>query len=62
MSVSATSTPVIVANNEADLVLKKIPCINYPLCFQKNNVDVRALIDLSSEVNAMILTFAAKQT
>ena len=47
-------------SKENHVTLKRVPCINYPLCFQKNTVGIRTLVDSGSEVNAIILTYAAK--
>lgn len=40
------------------LALDWIPCIYYPACFKNNKI--QALINSSSEVNAMTLTYTAK--
>ena len=40
--------------------LQRVPCIRYPVQFQENQEVVRALVDSSSEVNAMTLAYAAK--
>ena len=37
-----------------------VPCIHYPVQFKKDTVEVRALIDLGSEVNAMAPAYAKK--
>ena len=42
------------------LMLDWVPYIHYLLCFQKYIVRVKALINYSSEVNAMILNYALK--
>ena len=42
------------------VVLEKIQCIHYPLCFRKSSADVEALLDLGSEVNAMTPAFASR--
>ena len=56
-AVSATST-LVTASLE---VLQHAPCISYPVQFQGGRAgEVRALIDSSSEVNAMTSAFAAK--
>ena len=39
-------------------VVVKVPCIHYPVRFQEKQV--RALLDSSSEVNAMNLNYARK--
>ena len=38
--------------------LTRVPCIRYPITFQKKSVPVSALLDSSSEVNAIHPTFA----
>lgn len=48
------------ASKETNVALKKVPYIYYPLCFEKNITDIRALINSGSEVNAMITVFGAK--
>ncbi len=64
-AVSATSTSVT-ANSEASAqalgTLKRVPCIWYPVQFQKESQleEVRALIDSGSKVNAMTPAFAAR--
>ena len=40
------------------LALNRVPCIHYPIRFKKN--EVRALIDLGSEINAMTPEYAPK--
>ncbi len=40
--------------------LQRVPCIRYPVQFQKDQPKVKALIDSGSEVNAMTPAFAAK--
>ena len=42
------------------MVLKKVPCIHYPLGFWKDTVEVRALIDLGSELNAISPAYTSK--
>ena len=42
-----------VTNGGEEVVLKKVPCIYYPIRFQKNQEQVRALFDSGSKVNAM---------
>ena len=58
VSVLATSSSVIETNKE--VTLKWLPCINYPLCFQKDTTGVRALVDSGSEVNVMTPTYTTK--
>lgn len=55
-----TSMLVIMASKEADINLEWVPCINYLLCFQKNTVDIRPLIDSDSKVNIMTLDYTDK--
>ena len=40
-------------NSDKEVVLKKIPCIHYPIRFQEGQEQVKALLDSGSEVNAM---------
>ena len=41
--------------------LECVPCIHYPVQFEDTNeTQVYALIDLSSEVNAMTLAYASR--
>lgn len=40
--------------------LERVPCIYYPLCFRKSKGDMKAFIDSSSEINAMILAYTNK--
>ena len=46
------------ANKEA--TLERVPCIRYPVRFKKDQNDTQALINSSSEVNAMNLVYANK--
>lgn len=46
------------ANKEDDVVLKRVLCIDYLIQFKENKM--RALINLSSEVNAMTLRYSSK--
>ena len=39
---------------------ERVPCIYYLLCFQKDTIGVKALIDSGSEVNVMTLAYALK--
>lgn len=43
-----------------DVVLDHVPCIHYPVCFQKDQDKLLALIDLGSEVHAMTPTYISK--
>lgn len=40
--------------------LEKVLCIYHSFCFQKNLYKIRVLINSSSEINAIILTYIAK--
>ena len=42
------------------MTLKQVPYIYYPLRFQKNTIDIKALIDSGSKVNAIIPAYALK--
>ena len=54
-----TSTSVT-ASPKAN-TLQRVPCIHYPIQFQRDQAgEVRALIDSDSKVNAMTLAFAAR--
>ena len=48
------------ASKKDDVTLERVPYVHYLLRFWKNTVDVRALIDSGSEVNAMIPAYASK--
>ena len=63
MSVSATSVPVTDGGEE--VVLEKIPCIYYPVQFQKDSKQegqqqVRALINSGSKLNAISPAYVEK--
>ena len=60
VSVSATFLSIIEASKEEHVSLEQVPCIHYLLCFHKDTVGVRPLIDLGSEVNAMSPAYALK--
>ena len=60
MSILATSTPVIEASEEEEVALARVPCIHYPLRFQKDTNKVQALIDTGSKVNTMAPAYASK--
>lgn len=51
---------MIEVNKENEIVLKKVLCIQYLFYFQKDNAEVKALINLGSKVNAMTLEYALK--
>ena len=57
MSVSATSGPV---TNGGDKVVVKVPCIYYPVWFQEDQEQIRALFDSGSEINAINPVLARK--
>ena len=42
------------------LALDWVPCIRYPIRFKKSEVQVRALIDSGSEINAITPGYALK--
>ena len=48
------------ADKEDEVVLERVQCIYYPLCFQKDIVEVKALLDSGSEVNAMTAAYVSK--
>ena len=48
------------ASKEDVVALDRVPCIRYPIRFKKNEVQVQALIDSGSEVNAMTLGYTSK--
>ena len=58
--VSATSLLVIETSKKKHVSLEQVLYIYYLLHFWKDTASVRALIDLSSDVNAMILAYASK--
>ena len=47
-------------NKEDEVTLERVPCVHYLLHFRKDTVDMRALIDSGSEVNAMTPAYALK--
>ena len=60
VSVLATFAPVTEASQENVVVLNWVPCICYLIWFKKSKVQVQALINFGSEVNAMTLGYASK--
>lgn len=42
------------------LLLERVPCIYYLLCFRKDKSNIENLIDSSSEVNTITLAYAKK--
>ena len=57
VSVSTTSTSMTEASEE---VLKRVPCVHYPVQFRKDSSEIKALIDSGSEVNAISPAYANK--
>ena len=57
MLVLATSVPVTDGGEE---VVVRVPYIYYPVWFQQDQEQVRALLDSGSKVNAMSLTYAKR--
>lgn len=53
----ATSTLMTEASEKAQ---KRVPYVYYLIQFQKNSSKIKALINLSSEINAICLTYAKK--
>ena len=47
-------------SKEKYVSLKHVPYIYYLLCFQKDTIGIRALIDLGNKVNAMVPAYALK--
>ena len=43
-----------------EVTLEQVPYIYYSLSFRKDTIDIRALIDLGSKVNAIVLAYASK--
>lgn len=41
--------------------LERVPCIQYPVQFRKDQDDTKALIDSGSEINALHPAYAAKR-
>ena len=41
------------------VILKHVPCIQYPVKFRKNKEIIQALIDFSREVNAITPAYSA---
>ena len=48
------------SNKDNNVALARIPCIHYPLCFQKDTAEVKALLDFASEFNTMTPAYASK--
>lgn len=51
---------LVIKTSKKNVILKKILYIYYPLCFQKNIIDIKLLIDSGNKVNDIILGFALK--
>ena len=49
-----------VSKENNNLALARVPGIHYPLRFQKDINKVQALLDLGSEINAIIPAYALK--
>ena len=47
-------------NSGKKVVLKKIPCIYYPVQFQESQKQIRALLDSDSEIHTMNPAFTQK--
>lgn len=46
--------------SKKDMVLDRVPYIHYPMCFQKDQDEVLALIDSKSKVNTMTPVYTSK--
>lgn len=55
--VLATFALIIETIKEDEMVLEKIPYIYYPLCFRKNIIEAKTLLNSENEVNAMMPTY-----
>ena len=55
----AISAPVTEASQE-NVVLDWFSCICYPIWFKKSEIQIQALIDSGSKVNAMTLRYVLK--
>ena len=51
----------MVTKTNKEVTLERVPCIHYPLYFQKDTAGVKALVDFGNEVNAMTPAYAAKR-
>ncbi len=58
-STSVTASSEADASAQASKALQRVPCIWYPVRFQKDQ-SIRALIDSSSKINAMTPAYAAE--
>lgn len=59
MLVLATSVSMIYNSGKA-IILKKIPCIYYLVCFQKDQKQARALLDSGKKVNIINPAYVKK--
>lgn len=48
------------ASRKDEIVLEKVLCIYYPLCFCKDIIEVKVLLDSDSKINAITSAYAAK--
>lgn len=56
-----TFASIIRTSKENKMILEKVPCIYYLLCFRKDKKNkIQALINLGNKVNAMTLVYALK--
>lgn len=61
VSVLSTSTPLTKANKkDDDMALARVLYNYYLLCFQKNTHKIQVLLDLGSQVNAIMLAYTLK--
>ena len=56
----ATSMPVTETSIEDIVVLNQVSCIYYLIWFKKNKIQVQALINFNSKINAIISGYASK--
>ena len=49
-----------VSKTDGNEKVVRVPCIYYPVCFQEDQEQVRALFDSGSKVNAMSPAYAKK--
>lgn len=58
---SLTKPPVgLKTSSKMALTFEYVLCIYYPICFHKDQDDIKALINLNSEVNIMYLAYTKK--
>lgn len=48
------------ASKKDKIILKRVLCIYYPLHFQKNTIEVKALINFDNKINVIISIYRAK--